>query len=327
MKSIKKLSTLKGMAVVMTVSLLLLGAAALLAAGEKPQEKLQKGYLGVSIETLSQDDKEEFGVKFGVLITDVTKGEAAEKAGIKKYDVIQYFDGEKVRRPGDLVNAVRDTKPETKVTVKLVRDGKQKELTVIVGELKSLFSYFGDFDKKDGKNYFLYSGHGGGYLGVHLQELNRDLGAYFGVKEGEGVLILKVEEDSPAGKAGLKPGDVIVELDGKKVSDAGKVSKVVSAYEEGDEIEIKILRHKKGQTIKVELGERSGFRHFTIPKSGDFLKGLKGYHYSVPGIHVLPEGEGGHRIILRHKESKDDAKENIEVKKKAKKSRTKVIDI
>lgn len=324
MKSIKKLSTLKGIAVLMAVSLLFLGAATLMTAGEKSE----KGYLGVSIENLSQDDKEEFGVKFGVLVTGVTKGEAAEKAGIKKYDIIQQFNDKKMRRPGDLVDAVRETKPETQAKVKLVRDGKNKEVTVTVGEYKSLISYFGDFDKKDGKNYFLYAGHGGGYLGVHLQELNKDLAGYFGVKEDEGVLILKVEEDSPAEKAGLKSGDVIVELDGKKVTDAGKVSKVVSAYEEGDEIEIKVVRHKKGQTVKVELGERTGFRSFDMFKGGDFLKGFKGYHYSVPGTHVLPEGKGEHRIILRHKESKDDVKKKIEeIKKKAKKSRTKIIDI
>lgn len=318
MKSIKKLSTLKGISIVFAVSLLLLAAATLMIAGEKAQ----KGYLGVGIENLSQDEREEFGVSFGVLVTGVTEGEAAEKAGIKKYDVIQYFNDEKIRRPNDLIDAVRETKPATKAKVKFVRDGKNKEVTVTLGEHKSLFSYFGDFDKKDGKNYLFYSGHGGGYLGVHLQELNKDLAGYFGVKEDEGVLILKVEEESPAEKAGLKSGDVILELDGKKVTDAGKVSKVVSAYEKGDEIKIKIVRHKKGQNIKVELGERTGFGGFDIFKGGDSFKGLKGYHYSVPG------GEGDHRIILRHRESKKDIKKKIEeIKKKSKKSRTEIIDI
>jgi serine protease Do len=305
MRRIKKLSALKGIAIFITVSLFFAGVATLMAAGEK----MQKGYLGVSIEKLSQNDKEEFDVSFGVLVANVSKGEPAEKAGIKKNDVILYFNGEKIRRPENLIDAVRETKPGTKAKVKLVRDGKQKEVTVIVGELKPQFSWH---SSKDGKDFTFYTGHGGGYLGVQLHELNGDLAGYFGVKENEGVLLLKVEEDSPAEKAGLKAGDVIVELDGKKITDSGKVSKVVSAYEKGDEIEVKIVRHKKEQKIKVELGERSGFRSFDILKGPGIMR-----KFSAPGVGAIPWEEGHQRIILRHhKEAKDQIKKKIEEAKK-----------
>ena len=134
MTQFKKFLSRKGMmtGLVLVLTLVLAGTAATLMAGKDSG----KGYLGVSIEKMSPDDKEEFGVKFGVLVTKVTKGEAAEKAGIKKYDVIRYFNDEKMRRPGDLVEVVRHNKPGTQVKIKLVRDGKEKELTVTLGELK-----------------------------------------------------------------------------------------------------------------------------------------------------------------------------------------------
>lgn len=323
MRKFKNNSTSKGFAVVFALALLLVGAATLTMAGEKAQ----KGYLGVGIEKLTEDDKEEYGVDFGVLVTNVLEGESAEKAGIKKHDVIRYFNKKKMGSTGDLIDAVRETKPGTKAKVKLVRDGKPKELTVTVGELKSLFSRF---DSDRGKNFLFHSGKGRGYLGVHLQELNKDLAEYFGVNADGGVLILKVEEDSPAEKAGLKPGDVISEIDGKKVRDAGKVGKVVSAYEKGDEIELKIVRHKKVKSIKVELGETTGLRSFGILKGPGHIKSLK--HFHTPGLKFIPGNEDDFRIILRdgkhRKEIKEEIKKKIEeAKKKAEKKKKKEIDI
>jgi len=327
MRKVKKNLTSKGIALVFVLTLFLVGTATPAMAGEK----VQKGYLGVGIENLTEADKEEYGVDFGVLVTSVEEGEAAEKAGIKKHDVIRYFNKKKMQTTGDLIDTVRETKPGTKAKVKLVRDGKAKELTVTVGELKSSFSWF-DSDK--GKNFVFQTGKGRGYLGVHLQELNEDLAGYFGVNADEGVLILKVEKDGPAEKAGLKSGDVISEIDGKKVRDAGKVSRVVSAYEKGDEIELKIVRHKKGKSIKVELGETSGLHGFDILKSPGYMKSLK--HFRTPGFKFLPGNEGDFRIILRdgkhRKEIKEEIKKKIkkkveEAKKKAEKEKKKEIDI
>jgi membrane-associated protease RseP (regulator of RpoE activity) len=271
----RKVLVKKGMVtgLVLVLTLVLAGTATSLMAGKDSD----KGYLGVSIEKMSPEDKEEFGVKFGVLVTKVAKGEAAEKAGIKKYDVIQYFNDEKIHRPGDLVEVVRDNKPGTKAKIKLVRDGKEKELFVTLGELKFKAHSF-KWKDKDGKKYFFVSGRA--FLGVHLQDLNKDLAEYFGIKENEGVLILKVSEDTPAEKAGLKAGDVIVKFNDKNISNARDVTKILADLEKGDKADIQIIRHKKKKTVTAELDERRGFKGIKI------LKDLgKNFHFEMPDIH------------------------------------------
>lgn len=305
MTQLKKLLSRKGMVtgLVLLLTLVLAGTAATLMAGKESG----KGYLGVNIEKMSPGDKEEFGVKFGVLVTNVTKGEAAEKAGIKKYDVIQYFNGERMRRPDDLVEAVRENKPGTQVKIKLVRDGKDKELTVTLGELKFKAHSFKWKDKEgkkflDGKEFHFFSGRA--FLGVHLQDLNKDLAEYFGVKENEGVLILKVSADTPAEKAGLKAGDVIVKFNDKKISNAGDVTEILADLEKGDKADIQIIRHKKTKTVMAELDERKGFKGIKILK--DLGKNL---HFEMPDIHFeTPEiyyystpDDDEREIIMREK--------------------------
>lgn len=312
MTQFKKFLSTKGMVtgLVMLLVLVLAGTTTILMAAKESA----KGYLGVNIEKMSLGDKEEFGVKFGVLVTKVTTGEAAEKAGIKKYDVIQYFNGEKMHRPDDLVEAVRENKPGTQVKIKLVRDGKDKELTVTLGELKFKAHAF-KWKDKDGKEFHFFSGRA--FLGVHLQDLNKDLAEYFGVKENEGVLVLKVSEDTPAEKAGLKAGDVIVKFNDKKISNAGDVSEILADLEKGDKADIQIIRHKKTKTITAELDETRGFKGIRI------LKNLgKNLHFEAPQIYYYSTpDEDEHEIIIKEKiekKMKDKMKEVDEKLKRIK---------
>lgn len=293
------------MGLVLVFGLGLIGAASTLMADKESG----KGYLGVHAEKVSKDEKEEFGVAFGVLVIKVIKDEAADKAGIKKYDVIQYVNDEKIRRTGDLVEVVRDNKPGTKVKIKLVRDNKEKELTVTLGELTMKFPHF-DLHDKDRKGYFVISKRA--YLGVYLHELNKDLAEYFGMKEDEGALILKVAKDTPAEKAGLKAGDVIVKFNGKNISKTRDVNKTLADLEKGDEVDIEIIRHKKKKTVKAELDENHGSKEIRI------LKGYgKDFHIDIPDIHLeapefrrsIPE-DIEHDIILK-KEIKEKIHEKL----------------
>ena len=240
----------------------LVGTAALVMA----EKSSRKGYLGVSIERISRDEREDLGVSHGVLVTYVKSKSPADIAGILEDDVILYFDGKKIRRPNDLVEAVRNTEPKTDVKVTLVRDGKRLDIDVNVGKLRSphIYSWKGDDD------VITIVRSGGGYLGVQLHELNANLAGYFGVQEDGGALILEVEEGSPAADAGMKGGDVIVGMDGEEVIDPLDVHEILSDFEEGDEIDIEIIRHKKKQKFKVELDEHPRYSSFKA------LKGLRG---------------------------------------------------
>ena len=269
---------------VVTLVLLLVflaGTSALVMA----EKSSRKGYLGVSIERVSREEREDLGVSHGVIVTYVKSKSPADEAGILEDDVIQYFDGKKIRRPDDLVEAVRNTKPKTDVKVTLVRDGKRLDIDVNVGKLSSplIYSWRGDDD------VITIVRGGGGYLGVQLHELNANLAGYFGVQEDGGALILEVEEDSPAADAGIEGGDVIVSMDGEDVIDPQDVHEILSDFEEGDEIEIEIIRHKKKQTVEVELDEHPHYSSVKVLKGLREFDGIKrmNMHIDIPrDLHI-----------------------------------------
>lgn len=275
------------------IFLLLVGTATIVTAAkdEEKTEKTERAFLGVTMEPLSPGDKEEFQVKFGVLVASVVKGEGAEKAGIKKYDVIQYFNEEKMRQPEDLSDAISALKPGAKAVIKFVRDGKEMTLTATLGKApaEKPMLFFGDNEKMPKmdfpKDKFIYKTIGGGaYLGVRLQELSADLAPYFGVKVDGGVLILLVEKDSPAQKAGLKDGDVIVQVDGKNASSPEDVVNTISKKEKGDKVEIQVIRHNKKEVLTAELGENKGNNFIRFFNRGEGEDGE--IDIDVPSMHI-----------------------------------------
>ena len=94
-----------------------------------------------------------------------------------------------------------------------------------------------------------------GWLGVSIQDLNEDLRNYFGIKEKEGVIILKVYEDSPAEEGGLKEGDLILSFDNRTVTATRDLVKMVSSTQVGEKIPIKIMRAQKPRTLKIKIGK------------------------------------------------------------------------
>jgi serine protease Do len=345
MRTLKRIMTGQRMVIGLMVALLLIGTSSFLSAGEKEikKEGSGKGFLGVSIEKVSGDDREEFGVKFGVLVIKVQKDEAADKAGIKKYDVIQYFNDEIIRRSNDLVEAVRAAKPGTNAKIKLIRDGKQKNITVKLGEAKHHsyiwygknkkpfkhfykhkgegkdYSFHFNEDFKDGiKKRFKIKRFGGAFLGVNLSPVSESLGKYFGIKADGGALIMKIEKDSPASKAGLMDGDVIVKIGDKAITNPKDVVKYLSKKEKGDKVDIMVMRNKKKKSLKVELAEREGLSGFHI--LGDHLG--KDVHIRAPRFHIVgPEHGDDEDVIILQKKYKDksDKKKTEKLHKKLKK--------
>ena len=273
--SIRKLVTLG------LLTLFLISATTLSPAGIS-----RKGYLGVSVERLSREDRKDLDVSHGVLVTSVEEKGPAKKVGIQEDDIIQYFNGEKIRKPNDLIEAVRQTKPKTEAKVTLTRDGKRMDINVVVGKFRSsyAFSYGGD-----GNIITLMRG-GGAYLGVQLHALNEDLAGYFGVEEDGGALILEVEEDSPADEAGMKSGDVIVVVDEEEVEDPQDVRDILSDFEEGDAVELTVVRQKRKQNFTVELDEHANRSSINIMKGlidkGKFNRGFK-MHIRSPRLYRL----------------------------------------
>jgi len=221
----------------------------------------RRAWLGVSVRELDKEQRKELGVKGreGVLIVEVVPGSPAEKAGLEEDDVIVRIDDKEVREPEDLIDAVKTKKPGDKVKVEYLREGKSQETEVTLGRAARVTE--GVFIPPLPRLERFYWA-GPPRLGVELQELNASLAEYFGVKENEGVLITDVEKKSPAEKAGLLPGDVIVSIDGEQVQDIEDVVDAIAQKEEGDSVVVGYVRKGTRTEATVKLGKKSRVRLF-----------------------------------------------------------------
>jgi len=119
------------------------------------------------------------------------------------------------------------------------------------------------------------------YIGVYLDELNRELSEYFGVKEGRGILVARITKDSPAEKAGLKVGDVIIKADGIRTERARDLNGVIQDKEKGEKIKIEFLRDKKARSVEVEIEEeKSGFS-YSVNNWEDYVDSWDSYSESI----------------------------------------------
>lgn len=225
------------------------------------------GYLGIGIDKLIETDKEDLDVEFGVLVTDVEANSPAEKAGIVEDDVIQYFKGEKITSTKKLVEAVRESAPNSKAQITLVRDGAKKDVYVMLGKKRQRVVHKMQWHDNEDHDFVFNTRSSRGFLGVQLQNLNEDLAPYFKVKADEGVLVMSVVEDSPAEKAKMKSGDVIVKLDNNKVSKSSDVSEYISDKQEGDIVKVTVVRKGRKVIVKATLDAHKAANKMMIFKS------------------------------------------------------------
>jgi len=253
----KKISS-TAVLVVVLVAFFLLG----LSLAQKSTQVKKQGWIGIYLQELTPELKESMDLKEsteGVLVNGVVESSPAEKAGIEKGDVIISFDGKKTDSIENLTRLVRKTSPGTEVEIQVIRDGDEKDLEITIGESSSSGSYNLNPEKfKIEKNMiepFKWNFQSGLKLGVAIQDLTEQLGDYFGVKKGEGALITEVEKGSPAEKAGLIAGDVIVEVDNQKISGSDELRQIISEKEKGDKVSLKVIRDKRLKDFSVTLTE------------------------------------------------------------------------
>jgi C-terminal processing protease CtpA/Prc len=280
--------------VILGIALLLTGLTSAVFA----EKTSRSGYLGVGIERVSNAEKKELGISHGVLVTEVIEDSPAEKAGLLEEDIILYFNGKKIRRTDNLIEAVREVKPDTEVRVTVLRGKERKDITVKVGKKRTASGVL-SWRSDDGLITMLTGNRG--YLGVEMRDLNEDLAGYFGVKADEGVLVVNVVEDSPADKAGMKAGDVMLSIDGEDVGEAGDVYDILHDFEPGDKVDVTVMRHQKKQSFKIELDEQdhhSGIRMLQMQK-GDKPGQLRDYYYRTPDFENMKAPDRDLEIILK----------------------------
>ena len=167
-----------------------------------------RGWLGVGIQPLTADLAKSFKVTGtdGALVTSVSEGSPAAKAGLKQGDVIVEYDGRPVARAGDLPRAVAETPVGRAVSLKVVRDGAPVTLTATVGRLE---------EPREAK---AEPAPGEPALGLSGRTLTPEVAQQLGVREQRGVLVTAVHDGSRAEAAGVKEGDVISQIDHRPVA-------------------------------------------------------------------------------------------------------------
>ena len=183
--------------------------------------KVTRGYLGVLIQKVTPEIAESLGMEkgYGALVANVSKDGPAEKAGVKVGDVIVEFDGNPVKDSGDLPIIVARTAVEKKARMKVLRDKKEIILNVAVGELKDEEVVAAAPEK--------------GELGLTVQRLTPQMAESLGLEKSEGVVVSAVEPGSTAEEAGIRRGDVILEVDRKTVRNLDEYKKAVAGVRKG----------------------------------------------------------------------------------------------
>ena len=240
----------------------------------EPQVFVSQGavWLGVTLNDVTAEKARDLKLpgEYGALVESVDADSAAAKAGLQKGDVIVEFAGERVRSAAQLRRLIHETPAGRTVSLQVIRDGQARTLSATLQPRKNQF-YFQTPEIHIPEinimpNLVSPSLRGFGYLfdgrptlGISGDELTTQLASYFGVKQGKGVLVREVVVGSPAAKAGLKAGDVIVAVDGKDVATVADLRKALELKhgEEKRKLSLTIVRDHHEQTVPVEL-ERPG---------------------------------------------------------------------
>ena len=226
----------------------------------------ETGWLGISIEEVSAQKAQELKLPgvYGVLVTDVGAESPAAKAGLKNGDVITDYAGQRIEGVIEFLRLVRETPPGRTVKMTIWRDARSQTISAENGKnenpnpenlFQSAMRRFGN----PGPNMF---GFGptlpvAPVLGITGQDLSRQLGKYFGAPDGEGVLITNVEGNSPAAKAGLEAGDVIIKVDGNRVRTLSELrNQLRRAKREEKAVALSVLR--KGSEMSLNIDPRRG---------------------------------------------------------------------
>ena len=213
--------------------------------------------------------------ELGAKINEVSKGSPAEKAGLKKDDIITNVNEEKITGPKDLYDAIGKYKPSDKVQISILKNGAKTKLTAELEKNKAQsFSFSMPNQGMTIEPNFVPStprgrgNNGTQRFGFELPQMP-ELNNFFGniekpklgisvedVEENEGVKISSVSENSPAAKAGLKEDDIITEVNDKKVKDVDGIKPIIKAATEGTIFKFNITRNGKKTVIEVKIPKK-----------------------------------------------------------------------
>jgi serine protease Do len=211
--------------------------------------RVRRGMLGIGIQNLNEDTAQALGLKdtSGVLVSDVRKGSAAEKAGFKRTDVITAINGEKIEDSNVLRNKIAGTLPGTPIKITVLRDGNPVELTATLDEFETAAGKDGE-DSTPGTPE---KESDTGKLGLTLQPVTPQIARQFGLEgDAEGMMVTGVDPGGAAAEAGIARGDIILEINRKAVNSTDDVQ---SALDGNAGSPVLMLISRRGQTIYLTV--------------------------------------------------------------------------
>ena len=234
-------------------------------------------YLGVGVVEMTAERVKELHLKEerGVEVRCVDPDSPASKAGLKEGDVVLEYNGTKVEGGEQFMRLVRETPPARAATLLVVRNGANRTLTATIGQRPagvwaavmdpneplmampdmSSVPPMPHMHMPDMPSTFMT--WSSPTLGIETESLKPQLGEYFGVKEG--VLVRSVAHESAAEKAGFKAGDVIVKVEGEKVTTPKEITTILQSSRSKKTASIVVMRRQKEVVLTVTLEERSSW--------------------------------------------------------------------
>ena len=205
--------------------------------------KVIRGMIGVQVQNVTPELAKSFGMSEakGALVAEVNPGSPAQKAGIHRGDIIIEFNGHPIHEMNELPRLVADTAPGSKATVKVLRSGKEKTLKLTIVELtdeRQAQTKEGAIGEKTP-------------LGLEVQNLDPNLARQYRLRDNKGVVVVQVEAGSPAAESGLRPGDMIMEVNGSVVSTVKEFRAVIAKLKK--ESVARFLIKRMGRTLYLTM--------------------------------------------------------------------------
>ncbi|MCI5162087.1 MAG: PDZ domain-containing protein, partial [Candidatus Electrothrix sp. AX5] len=206
--------------------------------------KVTRGWLGLAIQDMNEDLAQSFGVNKaeGILVAEIIKGSPAKKAGIQQGDIILSLNGKKIVDVTGLRNRIAMTPPGSEVSLQIIREGRKKDVRVVIAEQPADFSQATRMRSRKKNNSSLLDN-----MGLALQELTSELAKQFGYDKGQGILITQITPNSPADSVGIQAGQLIEEVNRVRVHSMADLKKAVKKGKNPNQL---LLRIRAGEYSK-----------------------------------------------------------------------------
>jgi serine protease Do len=207
--------------------------------------KVIRGMIGVQVQNVTPELAKTFGMSEarGALVAEVNPGSPAQKAGMKRGDIIIAFNGHPIHEMNELPRLVADTAPGSKATVKILRHGKEMTLHLTIVELTEARQP--KVQESQGRERTP--------LGLAVENLNPNLAQQFRLRDHKGVVVVQVEPGSPASDAGLHSGDIILEVNGTVVSTVKEYRHTMAKLKKGTVARLLIKRRGRTLYLAIEI--------------------------------------------------------------------------